>query len=882
MFNLPMDSVNRLLRPAGVAACLLGWATFAPAGMTAQIPSGINPSQLPSPDQAKEALSNPELVRRLRQRLLQSGMTPDQVRDRLRAAGYPETILDEYLTGADTTRSVRPGAKTLDAVRALGILSETEADSLQMQDSLMVMSDSLQQLLDSLRLVRADSARADSLADSVRVLRGAGLKLFGIETFRRASTRFQAPQNGPVDENYRLGPGDLLVLILTGDVEEAYSLDVNREGFVVIPQVGQVHVANLTLGQLQDVLYSRLGRVYSGVRRGARATTRFQVSLGKLRNIQVYVVGDVVRPGAYQISASGTVLNALYAAGGPTSNGSFRRVDVRRGNKLVDSLDVYDYLLHGINRSDLRLESGDVVFVPVHGGFVKVAGEVSRPAIYEVLPNETLRDVIGFAGGFGPAANQARVRIHRILPAGTQGPGGRARVVVDVGSDQMAGGVVPGIPMGPADSVTVLAVPERVRGFVTIKGNVWVEGQVGFTPGMKLSDAIKTSGGPKPDVYLDRILISRTNEDSTRVQLRSAFADSSGRVTEDLALQEEDEIRVFSRATFLPRPYVTIVGGVRSPGRVPFRQGMTMRDVVLLADGVTEDADLKEAEIARRDQTDDPGTLARTIAVPLDSTVLARPGSAGGETARGVIPDIVLQPYDNVLIRRQAGWELQRLVYLTGQVKHPGRYALRSKTERVRDLIERAGGLTEQAYAGGVQFYRSYTFGRRPENDRTAAINTAGSVPRDTLPQGYAERVGIDLPRVLDDRKFVDNVILTAGDSINIPEYNPIVRVEGAVNSPGAVAYTPGKSLDWYVNAAGGYAGNGDNRRAYVTQPNGKREGVKRKTILPDRVPKVQSGGIVFVPNRVVQEPGSNTATVVATVAQVLTAVATLIVVSRN
>ena len=878
-----MYSVSRMLRPAGVAACLLGWAALAPAPLAAQIPSQINPGQLPSPDQARQALSNPELVRRLRQRLLQSGMTPDQVRDRLRAAGYPETILDEYLTGADTTRSVRPGARTLDAVRALGILSETEADSLQLQDSLMVMSDSLQRVLDSLRLVRADSARADSLADSVRVLRGEGLKLFGIETFRRATTRFQAPQSGPVDENYRLGPGDLLVLILTGDVEEAYSLDVNREGFVVIPQVGQVHVANLTLGQLEDVLYTRLGRVYSGVRRGARATTRFQVSLGKLRNIQVYVVGDVVRPGAYQISAAGTVLNALYAAGGPTSNGSFRRVDVRRGNKLVDSLDLYDYLLQGINRSDLRLESGDVVFVPVHGGFVKVAGEVSRPAMYEIRPNETLREVIQFAGGFGPAADQARIRIHRILPAGTRGPGGRARVVVDVGSDQLAGGVIPGVPMASADSVTVLTVPERLRGFVTVKGNVWVEGQVGFTPGMKLSDAIRTSGGPKPDVYLDRILISRTNEDSTRVQLRSAFADSTGRVTEDVTLQEEDEIRVFSRATFQARPYVTVVGGVRNPGRVPYREGMTMRDVVLLADGVTEDADLREAEIARRDQTDDPGTLARTIAVPLDSTILARPGSAGGENARGAgIPDIALQPYDNVLIRRQAGWELQRLVYLTGQVKHPGRYALRSKTERVRDLIERAGGLTEQAYPGGVQFYRSYTFGRRPTDDgRAAPTNTAGAGPRDTLPQGYAERVGIDLPKVLKDRKFVDNVILTAGDSINIPEYNPIVRVEGAVNSPGAVAYTPGKSLDWYVNAAGGYAGNGDSKRAYVTQPNGKREGVKRKMIFADAVPKPKSGAVIFVPNRVVQEQPSNVAGVVATVAQVLTALATIIVVTR-
>jgi polysaccharide export outer membrane protein len=878
-----MQNLNRLKRQAGVATALLGIIWLVPQALVAQIPNQGQPGQqLPLPDQAKAALQNPELVRQLRQRLQQSGLTPDQIRSRLRAAGYPDTMLDDYLLGADTTRIVRPGARTIDAVRALGILSAAEADSLRVQDSLLVLSDSLEQLLDSLRLARADSARADSLADSLRVFQGAGLKLFGVETFRRTSTRFQAVQTGPMDEHYRLGPGDLLVLILTGDVEQVYSLDVNREGFVVIPQVGQVHVANLTMGQLEDVLYTRLGRVYSGIRRGPRATTRFQVSLGRLRNIQVYVVGDVVRPGAYQISAAGTVLTALYSAGGPTSNGSFRRVDVRRGGKLIDSLDIYDYLLHGINRTDLRLESGDVVFVPVHGGFVDVAGEVIRPARYEIRPNETLREVIEFAGGFGPAAYRARVRIHRILPPDARGPGG-GRVVVDVGPEQFVAGTAPTVPMSPGDSVTVLAVPDRLRGYVTVKGNVWVEGQVGYVPGMKLSDALRLAGGPKPDVYLERILISRTNDDSSRVQLRSAFADSTGKVTEDLVLQQEDEIRVFSRAMFRPTPYVTVVGGVRNPGRVPYRQGMTMRDIVLLAGGVTEDADLTEAEIARREESEDPGTLAQTISVRLDSVQLSRPGSAGGEAARysAGIPDLELKPYDNVLIRRQAGWELQRLVYLTGQVKHPGRYALRSKTERVRDLIQRAGGLTEQAYPGGVQFYRSYTANRRPANERPPLISDRPG-GRDTLPPGYAERIGIDLPRVLKNAKYGDNVILTGGDSIHIPEYNPIVMVEGAVNSPGPVAYTPGKSLDWYVDAAGGYTQRGDNKRAYVTQPNGKKQAVKRRVVLADDVPKPKSGAVVFVPEKLAQEQPSNLAGVVGTVAQVLAALATVIVVVRQ
>ena len=487
------------------------------------------------------------------------------------------------------------------------------------------------------------------------------------------------------------------------------------------------------------------------------------------------MVGDVVRPGAYQMSAAGTVLTALYSGGGPTANGSLRKIEVRRGGQAGGlSSTSTTTCCTASTPATSGSQSGDVVFVPVHGGLIKVAGEVTRPAIYELLPGETLRDLIEYAGGFGPAAYQARVRIHRILPAESRGVPSRARVVVDVGPDQLAGGVVPAVPMAPGDSVTVLSVAERVRGYVTVKGNVWVEGQVGFTPGMKLSDAIQVAGGPKPDVYLDRILISRTNDDSTKVQLRSAFADSTGRVTDDLVLQDDDEIRIFSRATFLNAPYVTIVGAVRKPGRVAYRAGMTMRDVVLLANGVTEDADLNEAEIARRGGND-PGALAQTIRVPLDSTYLqaSRSNGPGGDGATRCrsdgIPDLALQPYDNVLITRQAGWEMQRLVYLTGQVKHPGRYALQTKTERVSDLIERAGGLTEQAYPGGVQFYRSYSPGRRPADPRPAQIADDAKTQRDTVPAGYIERVGIDLPQVLKTRSSGTTSSLPAGTRFTFP-----------------------------------------------------------------------------------------------------------------
>jgi protein involved in polysaccharide export with SLBB domain len=246
------------------------------------------------------------------------------------------------------------------------------------------------------------------------------------------------------------------------------------------------------------------------------------------------------------------------------------------------------------------------------------------------------------------------------------------------------------------------------------------------------------------------------------------------------------------------------------------------------------------------------------------------------------VPDVALQPYDNVLIMRQTGWERQRLVYLTGQVKHPGRYALTSKTERLDALLRRAGGLTPQAYPGGVQFYRNYSPGRRPAEDRPPQISAEGVATKDTLPRRITERVGIDLPRVLKNKNTPDNIILAGGDSIHVPEFNPIVMVDGSVNAPGAVSYTPGKSLDWYVSAAGGYTQLGDNKRAYVTQPNGKREAVKRRVVFADGVPKPSPGAVVYVPTKRIQDQSSNVLATVGTLVQVLATLVTTVIVARR
>jgi protein involved in polysaccharide export with SLBB domain len=453
------------------------------------------------------------------------------------------------------------------------------------------------------------------------------------------------------------------------------------------------------------------------------------------------------------------------------------------------------------------------------------------------------------------------VQVDRILPPAQRLPGGRDRVVLDLASDQFIDGFGPPFTMAPGDSVSVFAVAERRRNQVEVKGNVWTPGTLGYAPGMKLSEALRLAGGPKPDTYFEQLLVSRLRPDSSRIQLRSRFSDSAGAVADDLPLQEDDEIRVFARTEFRPERFVAITGAVRKAGRLPFREGMTLRDALLQVGGLTEDALLTEAEIARlpSDTARLEGRVARTLRVPLDSTYLFERDETGrylgppGLPAPGSgAPEAVLQPYDNVLILRQPEWELQRTVAITGKVRYPGRYALVTRSERLVDLIQRAGGLTTDAYAGGIQFFRS--------SDRGG-------------------RIGVDLPHALKDPKFRDNLLLAGGDSISIPEYIPVVYVAGSVNAPMSVTYVPGKNLEYYVAAAGGYHRDSDQHRTYVTQPNGKVESVRRHwSFFPDGKPSPQPGGVVFVPTK---DPNDRKdwLGIVGSVAQILASLTTVIVV---
>jgi len=796
-------------------------------------PAGVTDQQI---QQALQQRATPEMIR---QRIQASGLTPSEVRDRLQSEGFDPGMLDAYLSDAPVSaRAFPPATDLAAALAALGT--------------------------GGLGNVAADTAVAsrDSVLGARPALRG--LRPFGAELFERATTQFQPLLTGPVDTDYRLGPGDQLVLILTGDVEKVHQVEVTREGFIVIPQVGQMWVSGLSLTQLTDVLYTRLGNVYSGVRRGSNASTHFQVSISRLRSNQVFVVGEVVRPGAYQVPSVATVFYALYLAGGPSASGSFREIAVRRAARVVRTLDVYDYLLRGDNGNDVRLESGDIVFVPVRSKQVSIDGNVVRPALYELKPSDGLRELVRLAGGVAPDAFVRRVQVDRILPPSQRTQPGVDRVVLDADVTAVSDSAARDFALEPNDAVSVFGVLAERRSYVTLTGNVRRPGRYQFTPGLHLWDVVQQAQGLDTDTYLDRALILRRQPDLTRRLVATTLAsDAAGRPRANPELTDLDSVVVFARRDFRPDRTVTVSGAVRRPVTVPFVVGMTLRDAVLAAGGLRDDAYLVHAEVARLPADRAHGALADTVRVPLDSTYVvdrdSNPyiGPPGLPAPASGARDFPLEAFDQVFVLSQPEWELQRTVAIVGQVRFPGRYALLSRSDRLSDLVRRAGGLLETAYAQGSLLTRSAT-----------VLDSATTVAR-----VVRDRVGTDLPRALRSPGQREDVLLVGGDSLFVPEYQPTVRVEGAVLSPVVVQYRAGRGVSYYVSGAGGFTRNADRKRAYVVQPSGN---VQTSSGTPE------PGSRVIVPTVPADEQKTNWAQVLSAVAGVLSSALTIVLVVQR
>ena len=541
---------------------------------------------------------------------------------------------------------------------------------------------------------------ADSSAATPEAIAAADTSsLFGADFFRLEPGMFAPPAFGPVPPDYLIGPGDQVFVDVFGEVEFRIERVVDRDGSLILPKGGKIACAGRTLEQVTRAVREKLAGSYSGIDpSGEGGTTFVDVNLGKLRAIRVFVVGEARQPGAYELTSLATAFTALYAAGGPNPQGSLRRIQVVRGNTTLATIDLYDYLLEGKRGDDPVLRDGDTVLIPERGPTVSIAGEVRRPLTYELRDGEGVRDLIRYAGGFTATAVTDMVHVTRIVPPAERRPEEPDRTQADLDLRLKMIHL-----MRDGDRVTVGRIPDRLENWVEVQGNVKRPGRYQYAEGMSVADLVNKAGGLWADTMGERALIERLDPDRTRRAVEvSLDAEMSG-AAKATALHPQDRLRVYSKWDLQDRYQVAISGEVRQGGTFDWREGLTLRDLVLQAGGLRESADLLHAEVSRlrrdaiesRDVEMPPDSTVDNIEVELGADWLSRSG------------DFALQPHDRVAVRRLPWWELPRTVVLQGEVVYPGTYALEKPDERLSSVIMRAGGLKPTAYAPGARIVRN-------------------------------------------------------------------------------------------------------------------------------------------------------------------------------
>ena len=653
------------------------------------------------------------------------------------------------------------------------------------------------------------------------------LRQFGYDFFRNSAP--PSAESGPVGEQYILGPGDTLSITLWGALNARHELTVDRNGEVTIPQVGAVKVWGLPYDKARNVIEKAVSRYFKNF--------EMNLTLGKLRSIQVFVVGEVESPGSYPVNSLATVVNALSAAGGPTRNGSLRQVKLTRKGSSAEEIDLYDMFLSGDRSKDLRLQNGDTLFVPVIGPVVAVAGEVRRPAIYEMKGRQSLSEVIRMAGGISASGYTGRLQIERFQ-------GNSSRVVLDYREKgEPVELAAASIEVQDRDMVKVFPVQEAVRQVVTLKGNVVRPGDFQYRPGMRVTDVIAGFSDLLPESHLESAEVTRLalpdyHKEILTFDLRKAL---TGNQEDNILLQEQDSIRVFSRFEMQERESVTINGFVVNPGVYDFHPGMTVRDLVAAAGSPKRNAQLDMAELSRVQVA---ANVASSQRLELDL------GKALSGDPRH---NLALQPDDVLIVRGITGWSdsTDNFVELKGEVKFPGVYSV-NKGEKLSSVIARAGGYTEEAYLRGAKFTRRAV---REEQQRRmdeilvkteleiaqkqAALASVAS-SREELEATKAAlegllknvermksmraegRVVINLAALDQLRDSNYDLDMEGGDALEIPARSNVINVLGLVYNPTAYVYFPEKStVEYYLNKSGGATKDAETAEIYIVRADG-------------------------------------------------------------
>ncbi|MFI5159232.1 MAG: SLBB domain-containing protein [Sphingobacteriales bacterium] len=662
-------------------------------------------------------------------------------------------------------------------------------------------------------------------------------RIFGADLFRGGNTTFEPNLRLATPINYILGPEDQLNINVYGSSLVNWKLDVSPEGNINIPGIGLLNVAGKTIEQATSSIKSKLVANNYAIGRG----TNVQVSLGNIRSIKVIIVGEVEKPGTYTLPSLATVFNALYSANGPNDNGSFREIEIIRNNHIIRHLDIYDFLVKGDQKDNIGLQDQDIIRVPTYRIRVQMDGEVKRPALFEVLPGETLRDVIRFAGGFTDQAYTSVIKVSQISD--------QQRRITDVVESDYKNY----IPLR-GDIYTVGRILDRYENRVTINGAVFRPGQYELQKGLTLNQLIQKSAGLKEDAFTGTASITRLKPDNTTEIISFNLGDIINKSAPDISLQREDVVNISSIFDLRDQYRVSIKGEVRRPGEFSYSDGLSVADLIVKAGGFAEGASAKRIEVARRINNSDPKSTSSFIAQVFSVNVDAQLKSGDAQ--------FKLEPFDIVSVYSLPGYEIQKTVKIEGEVLYPGFYTIRKKNEKISDIVARAGGISASADVEGGTLRRDNisllgidknkvdTTGIARE--RTDQLNRLKQAYKDSTTNNLQLRnnyIGIDLKAILNKPGSSIDLIMEDGDIIRIPKQQQVVRVNGDVLYPSAIVYDGNKTFKGYVLNAGGYAPDALKRGAYVVYPNGTVRGT-RKFLFWNSHPAVKPGSEIYVPKK--------------------------------
>lgn len=663
---------------------------------------------------------------------------------------------------------------------------------------------------------------------------------------------FQPIMNIPTPIDYQLGAGDQVIIDIWGAAQMTYQQQITPDGNILIPNLGPIYLSGLTIEEARERMYERLGEIYSGLNPANedQKDTYMQMSLGQARSITVTVLGEAAMPGTYTVPSFSTVLNLLYVAGGPSVTGSFRQIDVIRDDSVAATFDLYDLLIDGDRSDDIRLRSQDIIQVKPYADRVEISGEIKRPGIYEMRPDETLSDLIRYAGDFTEEAYTGQVKVVGNTPT--------ERRVADVGQGNFDEYI-----MDSGDSVHVGKVLDRFSNAVTIQGAVYRPGQFQVEGTTTLHEIIQRADGLREDAFMSRALIYREQEDFTleaiTVDLRALMQNPE---QNDIELEPRDQIHINSIFDMREDYTVRITGPVQEPSELKYAEGMTLEDAIFRAGGFRRGAAPFQIEVARRirdlGQRQITGQIAETFQFQVDEDL-----ELSGEAEA-----FVLQPFDRIYVRTLPNYETQREIRVFGEVKYPGTYTLSSTTDRVSDLIERAGGLSPEAYLQGASLFRRQEETQQATQEAASDVvqlqdgsqNNQNGDNQDVENQQFQEQegpaleekqqVGINLSEVVSNPGSKYDLYLQPGDSLFIPKTMQTVTIQGGVFHETTVRYDEGSNFMDYITQAGGYSNLARKGDSYVVYANGEVGRTKHPLLVFRNYPDVEPGATIQVPQK--------------------------------